>query len=130
MQTSRPNFEDYRKGNDVFTGLVAHNGLPLAFSGKGEPEQIFGEIVSGDFFSVLGVRPALGRAFLPDEDKVPGASLVTVLSDSFWQRRLGGDPTWSAARSRSTATPSRSSGLRPRASRGRTRSQHRRSGCR
>ncbi len=92
MQTSRPNFEDYRKGNDVFTGLVAHNGLPLAFSGKGEPEQIFGEIVSGDFFGVLGVKPALGRAFLPDEDKVPGASLVTVLSDSFWQRRLGGDP--------------------------------------
>jgi len=92
MQTSRPNFQDYRQGNDVFSGMVAHNGLPLAFSGKGEPEQIFGEMVSGDFFGVLGVKPALGRAFLPDEDKVPGASLVTVLSDSFWQRRLGGDP--------------------------------------
>ena len=92
MQTSRPNFQDYVKSNDVFSGMVAHSGLALAFSGKGEPEQIFGELVSGDFFGVLGVRPALGRAFLPDEDKVPGASLVTVLSDSFWQRRLGGDP--------------------------------------
>jgi predicted permease len=92
MQTSRPNFQDYLKSNDVFSGMVAHSGLALAFSGKGEPEQIFGELVSGDFFGVLGVKPALGRAFLPDEDKVPGASLVTVLSDSFWQRRLGGDP--------------------------------------
>ena len=92
MQTSRLNFEDYRKSNDVFTGLVCHSGLPLAFSGKGEPEQIFGEMVTGDFFGVLGVRPTLGRGFLPDEDRVPGASLVTVLSYGFWQRRLGGDP--------------------------------------
>ena len=92
MTTSRLNFEDYRKNNDVFTGMAAHNGLPLAFSGKGEPEQIFGEMVTGDFFSLLGVKPGLGRAFLPDEDRVPGASLVTVLSYNFWQRRLGGDP--------------------------------------
>ena len=92
MQTSRLNFEDYRRGNDVFTGMVSHSGLPLAFSGKGEPEQIFGEMVTGDFFSVLGVTPALGRGFLADEDRVPGASLVTVLSHGFWQRRLGGDP--------------------------------------
>jgi predicted permease len=92
MQTSRPNFQDYRQSNDVFSGMVAHNGLPLAFSGKGEPEQIFGEMVSGDFFSVLGVKPALGRSFLPDEDRVPGASLVTVLAHAFWQRQLGGDP--------------------------------------
>jgi predicted permease len=92
MQTSRLNFEDYRKANDVFTGLVAYNGVPVAFSGKGEPEQIIGEMVTGDFFSLLGVRPALGRGFLPDEDRVPGASLVTVLSYNFWQRRLGGDP--------------------------------------
>jgi predicted permease len=92
MPTSRLNFEDYRKDSDVFTGMAAHSGLALAFAGKGEPEQIFGEMVTGDFFSLLGVKPALGRAFLPDEDRVPGASLVTVLSYNFWQRRLGGDP--------------------------------------
>jgi len=92
MPTSPLNFADYRKLSDVFTGLVAHQGLALSFSGKGEPEQIFGEIVTGDFFNLLGIAPALGRGFLPDEDKVPGASLVTVLSDNFWQRRLGGDP--------------------------------------
>ena len=92
MPTSPLNFADYRKLSDVFTGLVAHQGLPLSFAGKGEPEQIFGEMVSGDFFTVLGVTPALGRAFLPDEDEVPGRSLVTVLSHNFWQRQLGGDP--------------------------------------
>ncbi len=92
MPTSPLNFQDYRKTSDVFTGLVSHVGLALAFSGKGEPEQIVGEMVSGDFFGVLGVWPALGRGFLPDEDRVPGASLVTVLSHGFWQRRLGGDP--------------------------------------
>jgi predicted permease len=92
MPTSRLNFEDYRKDGEVFTGMAAHSGLALAFAGKGEPEQIFGEMVTGDFFSLLGVKPALGRAFLPDEDRVPGASLVTVLSYNFWQRRLGGDP--------------------------------------
>ena len=91
MQTSPLNFQDYRKEGDVFSGLVAHQGLPLAFSGKGEPEQIFGELVSGDFFTVLGVTPALGRFFVPDEDKVPGASAVAVLSHNFWERQLGGD---------------------------------------
>ncbi len=92
MSTSPLNFADYRKLSDVFTGLVAHQGLALSFSGKGEPEQIFGEIVSGDYFTVLGVTPALGRGFLPDEDEVPGRSLVAVLSHNFWQRQLGGDP--------------------------------------
>ena len=85
----------------------------------------------GDFFSVLGVTPALGRGFLPDEDKVPGASLVTVLSLQLLaaaarRRPRGRGPR----RSRSTATPSRSSGSLPRASRARTRSSHRRCGCR
>jgi len=92
MQTSRLNFVDYQKLSDDFTGFVAHQGLALSYAGKGEPEQIFGELVSGDYFSVLGVTPALGRGFLPDEDKVPGASLVTVLGYNFWQRQLGGDP--------------------------------------
>jgi predicted permease len=92
MPTSRPNLEDYRAQNGVFSEMAIHNGIPLSFSGTGEPDQIFGEMVSGNFFDVLGVKPVLGRAFLPDEDKVPGEKLVTVLSHGFWQRRLGGDP--------------------------------------
>jgi predicted permease len=92
MPTSRLNFVDYREENDAFAEMAAIGNVPLAFSGRGEPEQVFGEIVSGSFFALLGVRPALGRSFLPDEDQIPGAKLVTVLSHSFWQRRLGGDP--------------------------------------
>ena len=93
MQTSPLNFRDYREeSGEVFSGLVAWNGIPLAFTGKGEPEQIFGEMVSGEFFTVLGVSPALGRFFVPAEDQVPGASSVAVLSHNFWERRLGGDP--------------------------------------
>jgi predicted permease len=92
--TAYPNFKDYRDQNRAFTTMAAHsyNGLPLAFSDDGEPEQILGEMVSGDFFALLGVTPALGRAFLADEDSVPGEKPVTVVSHNFWQRRLGGDP--------------------------------------
>ena len=92
LQTSRPNLEDYARQNSVFEAVAVQNGLPLAFAGTGEPEQVVGEIVSGNFFDVLGVTPVQGRGFLPEEDRVPGERLVTVLSHGFWQRRLGGDP--------------------------------------
>jgi predicted permease len=92
LQTSRPNLEDYAGQNSVFEAVAVQNGLPLSFAGTGEPEQVAAEIVSGNFFDVLGVTPALGRGFLPEEDRVPGERLVTVLSHGFWQRRLGGDP--------------------------------------
>ena len=93
MPTSPLNFADYRKLSDVFTGLVAHQGLALSFSGKGEPEQIFGEIVTGDFFKLLGVAPALGRGFLPDEDKVPGAQPGDrALATTSGSDACGGDP--------------------------------------
>ena len=92
LPTSRLNLEDYRGQNAVFSGFAIYNGIPLSFSGTGEPDQINGEIVSGNFFDLLGVRPVLGRGFLPDEDRVPGEKPVAVLSYPFFQRRLGGDP--------------------------------------
>jgi predicted permease len=92
LPSSRLNFEDYRERSHTLAGLVVHQGVALSLAGKGEAEQVFGEIVSADFFSFLGVKPVLGRAFLPDEDRVPGQALVTVLSYNFWQRRLGGSP--------------------------------------
>ena len=94
LQTSPLNYQDYRDKNQVFSGLTAHQFVPLSISGgTGEPEQIFGEIVSGNFFDVLGARPLVGRTFLPDEDKTPGARLVTVLGYGEWQKRFGGDPS-------------------------------------
>jgi predicted permease len=93
MNTSRPNFLDYREENEVFDGLVAFMGVGLSVTGgQGEPEHIFGGMVSGDYFQALGVKPALGRAFLPEEDRTPGAHLVAILSHGLWQRRFGGDP--------------------------------------
>src|SRR6516165_4719816 len=92
LQTSPMNFKDLRDKNDVFSGLAAHNGLPLSITGgTGEPQQVAGEIVTGNYFTVLGARPLLGRGFLPDEDQVPGAKLVCVLGYGEWQKRFGGD---------------------------------------
>lgn len=91
MATSRLNFQDYRDKNQVFDGLVAHSFTGVSLSGSGEPEQIPAEIVSPDYFQVLGAPIAIGRAFLPDEEKLIGAAPITVLSHGLWQRRFGGD---------------------------------------
>src|SRR5262245_58667415 len=92
LQTSPTNYKDLREKNEVFSGLAAHVGLPLNISGgTGDPQQVFGEIVTGNYFGVLGARPLAGRGFLPDEDQVPGAKLVCVLGYGEWQTRFGGD---------------------------------------
>src|SRR5262245_14039171 len=93
LQVSPTNYTDLRDQNEVFSGLAAHAGLPLNISGgTGEPQQVFGEIVSGNYFGVLGARPLAGRGFLPDEDQTAGAKLVCVLGYGEWQKRFGGDP--------------------------------------
>jgi predicted permease len=92
LQTSALNYRDYRDKNEAFSGLAAHQGLPLNISGgSGDPQQVFGEIVTGNFFDVLGAKPLIGRGFRPEEDKTPGAALVTVLGWGEWQTRYGGD---------------------------------------
>src|SRR5579862_4988188 len=71
--TSHPNFEDYRDKLNVFSGMAAYQFVAINVSGgAGDPEQVAGEIVSGNYFSMLGVEPVLGRGFLPEEDRVPG----------------------------------------------------------
>jgi predicted permease len=88
---SRLNFQDVRDKNDVFSGMIAAGFAPLSLSGTGgEPEQVFGGVVTGNYFDVLGVRMAVGRAFRPDEDQALGAHPVIVLSHGLWQRRFGG----------------------------------------
>jgi putative ABC transport system permease protein len=94
LQTSPMNFKDLRDKNEVFSGLSAHVGIPLNITGgTGQPEQVFGEMVTGNYFSVLGARPLAGRGFLADEDQTPGAKLVAVLGYGEWQKRYGGDPS-------------------------------------
>jgi putative ABC transport system permease protein len=89
---SRLNYEDIRDRNQHFSGAALYGGIGLNLSGGEEPEQIIGEIASGNYFEVLGVRPALGRTFAPEEDAKPGASPVVVLSHGFWTRRLASRP--------------------------------------
>jgi predicted permease len=91
LPLSYPNFLDLQSGSRSFSALVAHRAVSLSLSGGGEPEKIPGELVSGSYFQTLGVEPALGRAFLPEEDGAPGAHPVVVLAHSFWQRHFGAD---------------------------------------
>lgn len=85
------NYVDYREQNTVFSGLVAYQFTAMGMTSGGETTNVFAEIASGNYFDVLGVRPMLGRAFLPEEDTVPNGNPVVVLSHRFW-KKLGGDP--------------------------------------
>jgi hypothetical protein len=89
---SLPNYKDYRRENQVFTDLAAVVPTLLTWSGGAEPRQVQGELVSANYFDVLGMRPAKGRFFLPDEDTKPNGNDVTVLSYYFWANKLGSDP--------------------------------------
>jgi predicted permease len=91
LPTSLPNFQDYRDHNAAFSGLVAHQGIPLSYANGSEAEQVAAEMVSADYFAVLGVSPALGRAFRQDEGVIGGTAPVVVVSHGFWVRRLGSD---------------------------------------
>ena len=88
---SVPAFRDYQEMNRVFSGLTAITGLSANLTGSGEPVRIQGMSVSHQFFGVLGIEPALGRAFFPEED-APGVNQVVVISDALWQRQFGADP--------------------------------------
>jgi predicted permease len=94
LQVSFPNYKDYRDTNTVFTGLAAYS-FPLGVSATiGEaPEQMFCELVTGNYFQVLGVHATRGRFFGPEDDQVPGAAPVIVISHHLWQRRFGGADT-------------------------------------
>jgi predicted permease len=90
---SRLNFEDYRDQNPAFSGMACYSFAPVNAMIGGAPSQIFGEIVSGNFFDLLGVHATLGRTFLPDEYRDVGTHPVVVLGFRFWQTQLGGDRT-------------------------------------
>jgi macrolide transport system ATP-binding/permease protein len=91
--TSYPDYVDFRDRNRVFEGLAAYlPPEPLSLNIDGTNERMFCEIVSGNYFSTLGVKPSLGRGFLPEEDRTPGERAVAVISHKLWQTRFGGDP--------------------------------------
>ncbi len=89
---SYPNFLDYKSQTETLSGMMAYTNFFANLSVQGSSALVIGEVVSQDYFAVLGVRPALGRAFSPEEFQAVGASPVAVLSHGFWQTRFGGDP--------------------------------------
>jgi predicted permease len=83
-----PNFRDWQKENRMFSAMSISRGFGFTLIGAGEAERISGRWVSANIFSVLGVKPLLGRTFAPGEDEI-GASPVVLISESLWQRKLG-----------------------------------------
>ena len=91
LEISYPDYRDWRARSRSFQDLAAHQTAlgRVVWEGDGEPVPAAGFMVSGHFFDLLGVRPAIGRALEPADDR-PGAELVLVLSDALWRRELGG----------------------------------------
>ncbi|HEX9565062.1 MAG TPA: ABC transporter permease [Gemmatimonadaceae bacterium] len=88
---SYANYADYRAQSTTVSGLVGYTNFFAHASIEGSSDLIVGELVTDNYFPVLGVRPALGRAFNAEEYSAPGSFPVAVLSHGLWQTRFGGD---------------------------------------
>jgi predicted permease len=89
---SYPSYLELRERNGVLSGLAAYSpAWQFTLNHRSDVQQVWGEVVSANYFDVLGVEPHLGRMFLPEEDGVPGGSPVVVLGYGLWQRRFNGD---------------------------------------
>lgn len=91
LNLSYPDFQDYRQLKTVFSDLVAYSPTPVNFGSEGRPERAWSEMVSGNYFSMLGIEAVRGRTFAADEGWIPGNDPLMVLSYEFWQKRFGGD---------------------------------------
>jgi putative ABC transport system permease protein len=89
---SYPMYRDLRDQNSVFSGVLATDSVQIGVQWHNQPELVSGELVSGNYFDVLGVAPGLGRLFVPSDDQVQEANPVVVLSFGYWKRRFGSDP--------------------------------------
>jgi len=89
---SYPMYRDLRDRGAVFSGVVARSGAPVSISWNGQTERARAEIVSGNFFEVLGVPALLGRTLTAEDDGAPGAHPVVMLGYDYWVRRFAADP--------------------------------------
>ncbi|MEO8125842.1 MAG: ABC transporter permease [Bryobacteraceae bacterium] len=88
---SYPMYTDLKSSNSVFSGMLARFATECSLSSGNQTERVQAELVSGNFFEVLGVRTAIGRTFTPDDDKIPNAHPLVILTDGYWARRFGRD---------------------------------------
>ena len=91
-ELSYAEFAAYKDRAQSFSGLIGESFLPMSLKFENRNERVYGSVVTGDYFDVLGVRPALGRTFLPEEDRLPGEHPVAVVSHQLWESRYGADP--------------------------------------
>ena len=89
---SYPNYVDYRDQTETLSGVIAYTNFLANLSIGGRSELVVGEIVSEDYFRVLGIQPTVGRAFAADEFVAVGAGPVAILNHAFWQSRFAADP--------------------------------------
>lgn len=90
--TSYPSYEEFRDRNHVFTGLAAYGISQFKLTVADDVEQVWGEVVSGNYFEVLGVPPFIGRVFGVADDASRGGSPVAVIGHALWRRRYQADP--------------------------------------
>jgi putative ABC transport system permease protein len=91
VRATPPDFLEWRDQSNVFEQIAAYKSGTADLTVNGEPERLDAWTVSANLFATLGVAPALGRAFTPEED-TPGGAPAVILSDGLWRRRFGGDP--------------------------------------
>ena len=89
---SYPMYRDFQDHNEVFSGMFCRFPFVVSLASGAQPERVQMELVSGTYFDVLGVTPALGRLFTPDDDRNPGGQPLVVLTYDFWKTRFSGDP--------------------------------------
>jgi predicted permease len=89
---SYPLYKDLRDRSTVFDGVIARSSAPVSVSDGGPSERAGAELVSGNFFEVLGVRPVIGRWIASSDDQAPGGSPVVMLSAAYWTKRFGANP--------------------------------------
>ena len=92
QSTSYPNFQDYANQNTAFSSMAAYTFAGMGMNRGTDTLNVTGLLVSGNYFDLLQVKPALGRTFLAEEDSTPNGHPVVVLGYKFW-RKLGADPT-------------------------------------
>ena len=93
LLTSYPDYRDYRDRLKLMSGLAGAMILPFSIGQDVHAEHVWGELVTGNYFAVLGVRPILGRTFTPDEyGDAQGAHPVVVIGERLWRRRFNADP--------------------------------------
>ena len=91
LPVSANHFLEWQRSTDAFEEMALIGSASLNLTGAGEPEQLLAARASASLFPMFGIRPQLGRLFLPEEDAI-GRDRVVVLDDALWRRRFGGDP--------------------------------------